>query len=89
MPRKPGQDWRHFKAEAVAAYVSRLGNLVLLRASSNTRLGNAAFSTKRPVYSASPYVLTRMVASATDWTPTEIDKRQEVLAGLAVKTWPK
>ena len=90
LPRKPGQNWdSSFKPEDVAAYAPRLGNLILLRASSNTRLGNAPFPAKASAYASSPYILTSMVAKVADWTPAEIDKRQEKLAQLAVKTWPK
>jgi hypothetical protein len=89
LPRKPGGNWPDFKAEQATAYVSRLGNLVLLQASTNRNLGNFSFSRKKPTYSASPYILTNMVGQVADWTPAAIDKRQERLAELAVETWQK
>ncbi len=67
LPRKPGGNWPSFKAEEASAYVSRLGNLVLLRASNNTGLGNNTFPAKRPTYAASPYILTNMIAKG-NWS---------------------
>lgn len=89
LPRKPGGNWPGFKAEEAGAYASRLGNMVLLRASSNHNLGNNPFPVKQPTYQASPYILTNMLASVTRWTPAAINDRQDKLAKLAVKTWPR
>jgi hypothetical protein len=89
LPRKPEGHWPGFKAEEVSANVPRLGNMVLLRASSTQNLGNNPFFLKQAAYAASPYILTNMLAGIARWTPAAIDKRQERLAELAVKTWPK
>src|SRR6266487_2965016 len=87
LPRKPGTNWPSFTAEHAATY-ARLGNQVLLRASSNARIGNSPFAAKVPTLAASPYILTNMVAKVADWTPAAIDKRQKRLAEIAVKAWP-
>ena len=48
---------------------------------------NANFATKSPIYAASPYELTKQVATVTDWTVVEITECQKALAPVAVKTW--
>jgi hypothetical protein len=89
LPRKPEGNWPRFSEDEVGNYATRLGNLVLLRASNNSDLKSSAFSVKKQVYGASPYLLTNMLAALPDWTPRAIDKRQETLADLAIQTWPR
>ncbi len=88
LPRKVEGNWPGFTDEDVRQLTTRLGNLALMRASDNSDLRSQAFAIKRDVYAASPYLLTTMIADATDWTGAEIDARQKRLAELAVKTWP-
>jgi hypothetical protein len=88
LPQNPGGDWSTISPETAAAYYKRIGNLVLLPAKVNTALGNEGFQTKKAAYAQSGYQLTSMVASEMDWGVDQITKRQEVLARLAVQTWP-
>jgi hypothetical protein len=88
LPRKPQGNWPSFTADQAEAYVNRIGNLVLLRATDNTTVGSDSFADKKPVYAKSPYLLTKHVAELGDWTPEAIEARQKTLGGLAVKTWP-
>ena len=88
LPKKPEDRWPQFGDDDAAAYVNRLGNQALLRASDNSGAGNAGFADKRPLYQGSPYRLTKMVADAADWTPAEVVARQKRLAELAVAAWP-
>jgi hypothetical protein len=88
LPQNPGPEWTAFDAETAAAYSKRIGNLVLLPAKSNAALGNTDFKAKAAVFSNAPYELTRHVASADDWTPEVIARRQRTLAELALRTWP-
>ena len=64
-----------------------LGNMVLLRAAENTRLGNGGFESKRSTLAASQLALTREVGMEADWTPDTVRARQERLTDLAVATW--
>jgi len=89
LPRRPGTNWPQFTEDEAKNLVTRLGNLVLLRASSNSRLGSDDFNSKRQIFSQAPYELTNKVASVSDWTPLTIQERQEQLAELAVRTWPR
>ena len=88
LPKAPEDRWPQFGEDEAAGYVNRLGNQALLRASDNSRAGNAGFADKRPLYRESPYRLTQMVADAEDWTPAEVVARQKRLAELAIAAWP-
>jgi hypothetical protein len=88
LPKKPEGNWPSFDEESVKSYANRLGNLALLRASNNSELESDAFSDKRVVYAASPYLLTNQIGELAEWTPEAITNRQRQLAQLAVKTWP-
>jgi uncharacterized protein DUF262/uncharacterized protein DUF1524 len=89
LPRRPGSGWTQFTEDEARNFATRLGNLVLLRASSNSRLGNESFSAKKAILAESPYVLTNMAGNVESWTPSAIQQRQERLAELAVRTWPR
>ncbi len=88
LPERPGDAWPHVSDEDVGQYAKRFGNLALLRVSDNSELKSKSFAEKKPVYEASPYILTSQIAEADEWTPETIVERQERLADLAVKTWP-
>lgn len=88
LPRKPEDNWPEFTDDDAKSYVTRLGNLVLLQVSSNSNLKSGSFAVKKPIFEASPYALTSMLASVGIWTPKEIEKRQTKLAEYATKAWP-
>lgn len=88
LPRKPDDHWKGFKEDDVRQKATRLGNLALMLASDNSKLGSQAFKEKKKVFKGSPYTLTSGIAEYDDWTAATIDERQEELAELAVKTWP-
>jgi hypothetical protein len=87
LPKKPQGNWPNFSEEQVAQFASRLGNLALLNASSNSNLKSDSFAEKKPVYASAPYSLTKQIADIDDWTPESIEERQKRLAELAVLTW--
>jgi hypothetical protein len=83
-------DWgKAFKLDERADWVFRVGNLSLLQKGPNGRIGNKAFSVKKPILGASSFVLTKEAGAAADWTPQAIQKRQERLAKLALGVWPR
>jgi hypothetical protein len=88
LPQKPEGNWPQFTNEEAAFYYRRLGNLALLRSSENSDLKSANFATKRPIYANCPYVLTKQIAEAADWTKVAISDRQKSLAQYALKAWP-
>lgn len=88
LPENPGASWPGVDADAAAALLRRIGNLVLLQASKNTLIGNSSFDAKKPILKSSSFVLTQQVADNDAWGSAEISSRQAVLARLAVRTWP-
>jgi hypothetical protein len=87
LPEKPEGNWPQFLDDEVRLYGRRIGNLCLLRASENSNLKSEGFATKKPIFAASPYILTQHIAEAADWTKAEIGERQKVLAEFAVMAW--
>jgi hypothetical protein len=88
LPANPGKGWEHLTPEEQKANVNRLGNLVLLMGTVNSKIGNVKFADKKPALLASQFSLTSEAGAFTKWGTAEIAKRQERLAELAVKTWP-
>jgi hypothetical protein len=88
LPKNTEGNWPDFSQEEADALYRRIGNLVLLQARQNSDLRSAPFTEKREVYRASPYELTRQVADVQEWNTDAIANRQEILAEIAVRTWP-
>lgn len=59
-----------------------------MRASDNSHIKSSAFSEKKASFAKSPYALTSQIAEEEDWTPKEVQTRQESLAALAPAAWP-
>lgn len=87
LPIRPSSDWT-IPSDIVASYGKRLGNIVLLRASDNVKVGNKIFADKKKVCKASPFKTTQWIAEYDQWGPEEITLRQKRLAELAPKVWP-
>jgi len=87
LPENPAKGWT-IKPDIAAAYYKRLGNLVLLKATPNSVIGNEPFVAKRSELSKSTYKLTEAAGNVADWGVDEIEARQKKLAEIAVKTWP-
>jgi hypothetical protein len=68
--------------------MNRLGNLVLLTGTVNSKIGNVSYQDKKPALLASEYSLTKEAGRFATWGVAEVAKRQERLAELAVSTWP-
>lgn len=90
LPENPGSGWAGIQQDTAEAIYRRLGNLALLKASTNSNVcGNDSFAAKKAAYKAySSLELTKMVLAEPKWGAEEINRRQEVLAKLAVQTWP-
>ena len=88
--RASAADWGgQFNADERRDYVQRLGNMALLQKRPNGRIGNKAFSLKKPILKQSAFAMTAEVGTEDDWTKTTIKHRQETLAQLAIKVWPR
>lgn len=68
-------------------YVHRLGNMTLLATQLNRELGNQPFEAKREVFAGDPLEITRMIAEEPRWTAEAIGRRQNWMAGVAIKIW--
>jgi hypothetical protein len=88
LPENPGTLWPDISKDDALAYYKRIGNLAILQASKNSKMGNQGFSHKKPVLAASAYYWTSEIGKATMWGPQEIEERQKQLARAAVETWP-
>ena len=88
LPERPEGNWPQFTEEQAHLYCRKIGNLCLMRASDNSAAKSDGFAIKKPLFEKSPYVLTKQVSEAADWTSADIIARQKTLAGIAIKTWP-
>ncbi|MGE3782527.1 MAG: HNH endonuclease family protein, partial [Alphaproteobacteria bacterium] len=75
-------------ADVAKGVYKRVGNLTLLDANANTRIGNGVFGVKKPIYIDSPFLLTRELSKYGSWGVAEIDERQAELAKCAPLVWP-
>ncbi len=90
LPKSPtDEEWPQFSADEKKDFTNRLGNMVLLRKGTNGRIGNKPFTVKKPILTASGLQLTAQAGGEEDWTPSTVKNRQEHLADLAVRVWPR
>lgn len=68
-------------------YVHRLGNMTLLSANLNRELGNLPFAEKREAFAQEQLEITRKIAEEPRWTADAIGRRQNWMAGMAIKIW--
>lgn len=90
LPENPSEIWEEsFPRAQWDGAIDRLGNLTLLEASFNRRLGNASYAEKVSVYATSGYTLTRTIPELApeEWTPSLLDLRQRQLADRAAHIW--
>lgn len=88
LPQKAHDGWGGMSADDVDAMAYRLGNMTLLKSSSNRDLGTVAYAEKRTVYQQSGFELTRRLAQEyADWTPQQIAARQQWMANQATTIW--
>jgi len=82
------EKWPDLQREDAEALYGRIGNMALLDAVKNSKIGNVGFAEKKQAFANSMLSLTKMVAENNSWGADEVNKRQQVLAKLAVETWP-
>ena len=90
LPENPADSWEEsFPPDLWEEEIYSLGNLTLLEATMNRRLGNAVYSEKLAEYARSVYALTRRIPEMApeQWTPELLDARQRQLADRAVHLW--
>jgi hypothetical protein len=87
LPERPDDSWG-VDHQTASAMFRLIGNMVLLKADVNARIGNVGFSEKKKHFANSAFVLTQRVSQKEQWTMKEIVARQQELALTAVQTWP-
>jgi len=87
LPENPENNYPNFTEEQHTAYYKRIGNLTLMKTKENNDFKNSKFSDKKEKYKESELWITNSLDEYNDWTIETIDKRQSILADLAVNTW--
>ena len=87
LPITPGSQWK-ISADEAATWYKRLGNMVLLDAIRNTKIGNREFGEKKQTLAESSYLTTQKAGKNKKWGLDEIRERQAWLAKYAPKVWP-
>ena len=88
LPESPEVNWPQFTDEPAAEAVYRLGNMTVLEADTNRRVGNAAFTDKRSAYATSGLALTRRVSTENDdWSEDRVAEHQRWMARQATSIW--
>ncbi len=87
LPQNHNDSWPEIESDIAEALCNRIGNLVLLDAKTNSRIGNSSFKDKREAFKKSSFSLTKSVSEYDKWGTEEINKHQKILADITVKTW--
>ncbi|MGA2071238.1 MAG: DUF262 domain-containing HNH endonuclease family protein [Sedimentisphaerales bacterium] len=89
LPENPLEGtWSHFDPSDRTAFVNRIGNLALLKATPNSDIGGAELAIKAKEYVKSGFAWTRKIAEKSTWGTKEITERQTGMAKWVAKTWP-
>lgn len=86
LPLNPGAGWG-VDAETGESAQSLLGNMALLTAEENAKIGNTSFDDKKATLAKSSYLTTQEIAKNEKWAIPEIKARQAELAKTAVQVW--
>ena len=87
MPENLNDEWSSINIQDLETHLNRIGNLILLQADKNNKIGNLSFEEKKKVYKQSSFLLTNQIAEVDKWDTKSIENRQKVLAELSIKTW--
>lgn len=88
LPENPYTNWDHISDQEHEQFVYRLGNMTIMNASQNRRIGNVGFDIKKQAFNESEFELTKRVAvENSEWDAERIATRQRWLASQAVSVW--
>jgi hypothetical protein len=87
LPVKPQDGW-NISADDAQSYYKRVGNMALLSAKLNSKIGSSVFSEKKVIFGASTFLTTQEIADCSEWTIREIQDRQNGFAESAAAVWP-
>jgi hypothetical protein len=86
-PQTPGEDWGKWVNHD--DYINRVGNLTLIHKKLNAGAKNKGLHAKQAFYAESGLVMNRYFVNLESWSPAAIDKRQKLLATVAIDVWPR
>lgn len=87
LPENPGKLWGKISAEEAESLLTRIGNLTLMKAQANSKIGNTDFPTKKEALKKSTFKISKDIVSNNVWGKSEIEKRQNKMAEDAIKIW--
>jgi hypothetical protein len=96
LPQTPQVDsswFSDFNDDAIReGWTHRLANLMLLTIRKNAQASNWDFATKKQRYfmehgGVSPFVITTQVLDKSEWTPSILEERQQLLLNKLFSTW--
>ena len=82
-------DWPLFDEDTRREYVHRLGNMVLLSAKANKRIGNKPWTAKKIILASSELKWARDASTNTNWDTAAIEAQQQKMATDAIKVWKR
>ena len=88
LPQNASSSWSHIPLDEQVLLLKRIGNMALMKSKLNAKAANDSFASKRAFYAKSEFRLTKQLAAGNTWNRRRVERRQEDLADLAVKTWP-
>ncbi|WP_298353032.1 DUF262 domain-containing protein [Runella sp.] len=88
LPEKPTDEWvEAFNNTDTSQYIYRLGNLTLLKTSSNNNVGRKLFPEKYTEYKKSEFKLTNTHIEYNKWDASTVSSRQRDMATKALTIW--
>jgi hypothetical protein len=87
MPQTREPHWKHIPEDVHKSHVKRIGNLALIDKTLNEKAGNVPFADKKDILEKTGITLTKKIVEETDWGPEQIQRRQQMLAELAIAAW--
>ncbi|OIN56695.1 DUF262 domain-containing protein [Arsenicibacter rosenii] len=88
LPENPAEGWESVSDQDHEQFVFRLGNMTIMNADANRRMGNIPYEAKRLVYQDSEFVITRKIAETySEWGGSQIAGRQRQMAASASVIW--
>ena len=88
LPQNTNEYWDSiFNADEQRSYTNRLGNIALLSSTANSSIGNENFESKKIIFASSPFYFTKIISDEENWNKDSIEKRQRMMADVAVKHW--
>jgi len=89
LPQTPQAGWEAFTKEDRDAQTHTLANLIPLTSKMNSVVSNDPYEKKRKRFATSGFKTPRLIAKEyTEWTPSDIRARAEILTTWALKRWP-